>query len=662
MLMFRRTTVVEQVGAAGSVSRDLVGNHLGIASFLGLSAWCGVISGLLEVGTIVLRKQSFDSSRLYGMSRHFVWLIPLTNLFLFLATGVVLCVVVSAWPHRGRRLATRLVCALALLPSLLVAFPQIYGLAWLAVVLGVAMRLVPALERHAAGFWRAVLVSFPVVLGLVVILALSLWGGDRISEWRERTRALPPPGSPSVLLIVLDAVAASHMNLYGYERPTSPTLVDLAARGIRFNFAQASSSWTLPSHANMFTGRWPHELSAGWQTPLDETYPTLAEFLGAKGYATAGFVANNEYCARDSGLGRGFTEYHDYIFPKLTALKMAALVDRPLQGIQSIEDFLLNRLDLSIPRLYSRHLYWLFVNDRKDAPSVNRQFLDWLARRQPERPFFAFLNYFDAHWPYQLTPGRIHRFGFGPKNNRQKDLIQNWWSLDKSGITPQDLAFACNSYDDCVADLDEQIGRLFDALEGRGKLEKTWVIIVADHGESFGEHARVFSHGTSLYQTELHVPLVVIPPAASAPTRIVGETVSLRDLAATIVDLLGLNVRSPFPGDSLARYWNGKSATAGADFGPSEQALAEVVPNEAMIHDPAPMANKGWPLAALIEGGWTYIRRGGDVREELFHLLKDAGEQHNLATDPAARSMLERMRAALDRLTAGPLTPGRFKP
>jgi arylsulfatase A-like enzyme len=505
-------------------------------------------------------------------------------------------------------------------------------------------------------------VSFPVVVGFVVILALTLWGGDRISKWRERGRALPPPGSYNVLLIVLDAVAASHLSLHGYERPTSPTLVDLAARGIRFDSAQASSSWTLPSHANMFTGRWPHEISAGWKTPLDKSYPTVAEFLGSKGYATAGFVANYEYCARDSGLNRGFTEYHDYIFPKLTALKMAALVDRPLNGIESIEDFLANALDLSLPRLYARHLYWWFVNDRRDALSINRQFLDWLSRQQPERPFFAFLNYFDAHWPYRLTAGRVHRFGFGPKNNRQKDLIQNWWSLDKNGISAQDVAFACSSYDDCVADLDEQIGRLFDELEDRGELEHTWVIIVADHGESFGEHTGVFAHGTSLYQTELHVPLIFIPPAASAPQRTIVETVSLRDLAVTIVDLAGLNESSPFPGDSLARYWNGKPPTERGLRSSSQPALAEVVPNEAMNQVPSPLPERGWPLAALIEEGWTYIRRVRDGREELFRLPTDGGEQHNLVADTATRSTLERMRVALDRLTAGPLTPRRFKP
>jgi arylsulfatase A-like enzyme len=439
-------------------------------------------------------------------------------------------------------------------------------------------------------------------------------------------------------------------------------MVDLAERGIRFDSAQASSSWTLPSHASMLTGRWPHELSAGWQTPLDETYPTVAEFLGAKGYATAAFVANYQYCASDSGLGRGFAEYHDYVFPKLTALKMAALVDRPVHAIEWVENFLESRLDLSIPQFYARHLSWWLVNDRKDAPTINRQFLDWLSRRQPERPFFAFLNYFDAHWPYRLTPGRIHRFGFGPRNNRQKDLIQNWWSLDKSSIPPQDLAFACSSYDDCVADLDEQIGRLFDELDRRDELGRTWVIIAADHGESFGEHPGVFSHGTSLYQTELHVPLVIIPPVASPSKRIIAETVSLRDLAATIVDLLGLEVRSPFPGDSLARFWNGKSATPRVGSSVSEQALSEVVPNDAMNPDPSPPPVRGWPLAALIESGWTYIRREGDAREELFHLLKDGGEQHNLAADPAARSTLERMRGALNHLTEGPLTPRRFRP
>ena len=387
---------------------------------------------------------------------------------------------------------------------------------------------------------------------MVLMLAAFLWGGDRLKESRERARPLPPDRSANVILIVLDAVAAGHMNLYGYERPSSPSLVEVAERGIRFDAVQSTSSWTLPSHASMFTGRWPHELSASWRTPLDRTYPTLAEFLSSQGYATAGFIANTQYCASDSGLDRGFTEYHDFIFPFLAGFRMAVLVNRPLQSLRWLDGFLENRLALSTSKLYQKYISWLLASDRKEAQTVNDQFLEWLERRAPDRPFFAFLNYFDAHWPYELPPERIHRFGIGPRNSRQKALIDNWWALDKRGVSPQELGFVYDAYDDCIADFDEQLGRLFDELDRRDDLEPTWVIIVSDHGESFGEHPGIYCHGTSLYQTELHVPLVIIPPAATTPRRNVSETVSLRDLAATIIDLTGLKVRCPFPGDSLA--------------------------------------------------------------------------------------------------------------
>src|SRR6202021_2117515 len=96
------------------------------------------------------------------------------------------------------------------------------------------------------------------------------------------------------------------------------------------------SSWTLPSHASMFTGRWLHELSVGWLTPLDRARPTLGEFLGDRGYATAGFVANTAYCGTDSGLARGFTRYQDYTISSPTALKTAVLVNRALDGARAV--------------------------------------------------------------------------------------------------------------------------------------------------------------------------------------------------------------------------------------------------------------------------------------------------------------------------------------
>ena len=394
----------------------------------------------------------------------------------------------------------------------------------------------------------------------------------------------------------------------------------------------------------MFTGRWPHELSVGWRTPLDAAAPTVAEFLRARGYATAGFIANTTYCAADSGLGRGYTVYRDYIFHELSPFRMAVLVQKSLDGLQTIGDVLGDAFDLAWLKAGVTRVRERFETDRKEAAVVNREFLDWLSHRpQPDRPYFAFLNYFDAHTPYQLSPRRVHRFGVKPSDEREYRLIHDWWTMDKSRVTPEQLAFLFNAYDDCVASIDEQLGRLFDELERRKALDRTWVILVSDHGESFGEHAGVFLHGSSLYQTELHVPLVVVPPPGTPIKPVVAETVSLRNLAATIADIAGRGADSPFPGASLARSWRPSSASPD-DAGSGENALAELVPNETLVGHGPDSSRRPWPLAALTEDGWSYIRREGEVREELYHLREDPGEQHDVAASAGSRPRLERMR------------------
>ena len=634
----------------------------GIFSLLILSAWCGLIAGLLEVGTIVLRKTAFDPDQLYKVSRHFVWIIPLSNLCVLFALAVLGCGAVLAWPRGGRWLFARVLCALTLWPSLLIAFPRIYGLASLVVALGVAMRLVPFLARDLRLFRRFVVVSFLVAIATLAILGGSVWMGDRNRQRRENAHALPRPASPNILLIVMDTVAASHLSLNGYGRDTSPTLVELAKRGIQFNSARAASSWTLPSHATMFTGRWYHELSVGWRTPLDRTFPTLAEILGNRGYATAGIVANTYYCATDSGLSRGFTRYQDFIFPEFTALKTAVMVSRALEVFEMLVYFTEDWLDSAGIFPYVERVWRSLDSDRKRAPAVNREFVGWLSNRaQPERPFFAFLNYFDAHYPYQLPTGRLHRFGVEPSDKHQRFLIQQWRDLDKTTLSSEGLAFAGNAYDDCIADLDEQIGKLVDRLEQRGALENTWLIITSDHGESFGEHAGVYCHGTSLYETEVHVPLLIVPPAGSVLPRVVNEAVSLRDLAATIVDIAGLENGSPVPGESLARFWQQTDSVRPSKSSTRSPALAEVVATDSRTpHDywgtPRPRA----PLGAIKDTEWSYILREGEAPEQLFHLRDDPKETHNLADEPAARATLEKMRAVLGHLTGGPLLPQRF--
>ncbi len=647
-----------------------VNDDLNRRDVLVLSLWCGMVAGLLEVAAIVLRKHTVDLNRFYWMSRHFVWLIPLTNLLIFLVLGLVLALVTLVWPRRGSGISARLLCALTLLPLFWTVFPRIYGPAGFIVVLGIATWLVPAVRRQAAGFRQCVRLSYPVLAVLIPLLAASLWTRDWLKEWREQARPLPAPGSPNVLLIVLDTVAADHLSLHGYSRPTCPTLEELAQRGVRFGRAQATSSWTLPSHASFFTGRWPHELTAGWFTPLDATHPTLAEYLASRGYATAGFVANLPYCGADTGLERGFTRYHDYIFPGLSAFRPTSLVGWPVEGLRAIHHYLWDHLGLDV---FPEFLQLFYGGNRKPATAINHEFLNWLSsRRQPERPFFAFLNFIDAHYPYMLPDSSVSRFGGKPRDKHEKDLIDDWQAWDKLRLSARDVALARDAYDDCIADLDEQLGRLIDGLERRGILERTWLIVTSDHGESFGVPHNDFGHGTSLYQPQLHVPLIIVPPAgggrgcASPAPRVVPETVSLRDLPATVVDLLDLEAGAPFLGASLARLWDCPDPGGTADpaaSGPSP-ALSEVVPTNTLSPAWESLLQERSVWASLAEGDLVYIRAyyRGNAYEELFDLHADPSELLNLAADSAQEPLLKRMRAMLDRLTNGPLTVQRFRP
>ncbi len=663
--MTSRQSGFDEAGLPRSFSRIRDDRALGLFSILALSAWCGLVAGLFETGIIILRKRYVDLNHFYGMSRHFVWLVPLVDLLIFVVIGLVLSLVARCGV-RGQRIAPRVLGTLTLLPLFWSAFPRVYGPASLLLSMGMASSLVPALERRRAGFGRMVRLSFPIAGCLLVVLAASCWAADRIKEWREVSRPLPPPTSPNVLLVVLDTVAAGHLSLLGYNRPTSPTIDELATRGICFNRARATSSWTLPSHASMFTGRWPHELSAGWFTPLDAASPTIAEHLGSRGYATAGFAANVAYCASDSGLARGFTTYRDFIFPQFTALHLTAVGGRLVDGIEGLESVVTYALGVPFLRPAADLVWRVFGKGRKEAAVVNHEFLDWLSRRQrQDRPFFAFLNYYDAHYPYELPATGIHRFGAVPRDDRETAVLRDWIEIQKNEPSQRQIAFARDCYDDCVANLDEELGMLIDELERRSVLERTWVIITADHGESFGEHPGVFVHGTTLYQTESHVPLVVIPPGGAASPIVVTEPVSLRDLPATIVGISGSSSDSAFPGVSLARFWNQSSEAAAADRSGPSPAFSELSP-ESPLYSSNPHWHetdiRGWPVAALIEGDWSYTRREGDLLELLFNLREDPGELHNLASDPTMRPTLDRLRTTLGHLTNGPLTPGRFNP
>lgn len=633
-----------------------------IPSIFALAVSCGLIAGLLEVAVIVARKRLFEADQILKLSHHFIWLIPVANLCVFLALAVIGSAVVVAWPRRGRRLITRTFAAFTILPALLVAFPKIYSISQVFVAGGVAAWIVPFLGAKRLSHRFHFAAGFLLPLCILGTLAGSVWYRDHSRQTIEDARPLPQTGSPNVLLLVLDTVASSHSSFNGYNRATTNTLQELAGRGIRFDCARATSSWTLPSHASMFTGCWLHELKLGWLTPLDGREPTIAEFLGDRGYATAGFIANRWYCSSDSGLARGFTHYEDHMFPYLTALKTCVIVGRAIESFQEFteasEDYIRSA------RFHDglEFIRTLFVNNRKDAAEVNRELLDWLStRKQQGRPFFAFLNYFDAHYPYVLKPGRLRRFGTDPDDAYKRLLINHWWEIDKTKVSPSGVAYASDAYDDCIADLDEQVGILIDTLERRGVLKDTWLIVVSDHGESFGEHPDVFGHGGTLFDTEVRVPMLIIPPSGTvAKTGLtVRDPVTIRDIAATIADMAGLASAAPFPGESLLRFSKDGSAESDVD---RPAILSELVPNDPTNRNywGLPVAHP--PRASLKDTEWSYMRREVEIGEQLYHLTEDPREQRNLAQDPSTQGLLHQLRERLNGRTNGPLLPGRFFP
>jgi arylsulfatase A-like enzyme len=202
-----------------------------------------------------------------------------------------------------------------------------------------------------------------------------------------------------------------------------------------------------------------------------------------------------------------------------------------------------------------------------------------------------------------------------------------------------------DAYDDCLAALDEQLGNLSAALDHKGILDDTLVIITADHGEELGEHA-LYGHGKSLYRPELHVPLLIFgPPGVRVPAgRVIDAPVSLRDIAATIVDRLDMAIHSPFPGGSLAHHW--ESPESGA---PCSPVLSEVALRKKASHRPQPVPAMRGPMASLVLDGKVYVRDAVG-HEELYDLTNDPAESEDLAGAPASRAALEQCRTALERL------------
>jgi arylsulfatase A-like enzyme len=594
-------------------------------NWLLVAAWFGILSAWLEL--MIFGYREYIQGRFsFGMSQELtlwgdhrvLWMVPLINSVLFLLPVILIALIALFRPGTWGRSVTTFLAVFLAVASILFNFTWLHQLVTLLIATGVAVQTVRIVNAHPVGFFRLVRRTLPIMVVLVLVSAAVL-AFRRTSTERKAVAGLPAaPSTPNVLLLILDTVRAFNLSAYGYHRPTTPNLARRAENGVRFERAFVTSGWTLPSHSGIFTGRYPHELQVDLNRPLDDRFPTLAEAMRDRGYATAGFVSNVGFTRAETGLGRGFIHYEDFVFSPGLLLQSSSIVRTLLSH-----------------GTFRKVIGFYDLLGRKDAARMNQDLLRWIGTQ--DRPFFAFVNYNDAHRPYLPAAPFDTLYLKDPAAHER--IIR---TETKSGLPPGSDSVLTDGYDGALTYLDDQLGKLFDALDQRGLLTNTIVIVTADHGEQFGEHD-LFFHSNSLYRQLIQVPLIMfgdrIPPGIHPAT-----PVSLRDLPATVVDLINGGEHA-FPGRSLARLWN-----PGADTLPGTPIISELSGMARLIKDFAPTAAG---MGSLIMHDRHYIRyyrrRTGKFAEEIFDLANDPREQHNLAAD-SANPEIPILRAAYDSL------------
>jgi arylsulfatase A-like enzyme len=551
----------------------------------------------LELGLVFASGQSMDLGYVGGVT--LLWLAPL------LLGAAVLALRFEAAASLG-------FVALGVLPE----DPRDY--LW-SLLIAIAFTVVGRARRLAA--------RRPLAFGLALAAALTVAGRPRLDS--AAARGLPElptrgaPADPSVLLIVLDTVRADHMSLYGYARPTTPGLERFVARTSRavvYPSARSTEAWTVPTHASLFTGElasvhgasaltFPTHDLARWGTVRASA--TLASTLRDAGYVTIG-IAGNPWLTMVQGMDTGFDVF--YSPPWNLASRFP--------GEQLRATYL--------PLAMLRH-----INPHPDAARVIGD-ADRALARCAGRACLVFVNLMDAHAPYAPPPDLVGRFD-GRRTPAEVGPA-------RPDSTPADVQIMQARYDEELLDLDRHLSGWLDRLDAAGRLDTAWVVITSDHGEAFLEHG-VGGHGTSIYDEEVRIPLLIVPPkGVSLPPAT--QPVSLIDVTATLTAATG-------PKRALGRGHDLRAAL------PATRGVRiEYFGDPAQAPAPGDDAAKRQGSAVVSEH-WKLLRLGDHL--ELYDLAQDPGERHDLAR--SQQSLVQRLQPGLSGAIApAPAPPSAAPP
>ncbi len=397
---------------------------------------------------------------------------------------------------------------------------------------------------------------------------------------------------PNIVLLGVDSLLATHMSCYGYHRLTTPHIDRFAEGGALFEKTYSAHIPTTSAYASMLTGLDTFStqvVALRHQGPLREEVKTLAEILRDEGYDTT--------CVGFSGpSARGFDTYLEYSGWG------------PDESGRSPKAENLNKTTL---------------------PELNR-----LIDQSDEKPFFLFLRHMDPHSPY-LPPAPYERMFYhgdecDPSNKSMEpvmtfkpfcDYFASWMP---PGITDKDYVIA--QYDGAIAYMDACIQTLFNALEARGVLDETIIVVNGDHGETLYDHECWFDHH-GLYDVTLHVPLIIrYPGRVPAGKRVAGYN-QHKDLVPTLLELADIETDIAFDGESLTPLMNGEITSYESEF---------------YITECTWMRKHGWrtpewKLIVALEPDFHF-----KPPVELYNLIQDPDENNNLAeTHPDIVNVLE---------------------
>jgi arylsulfatase A-like enzyme len=402
---------------------------------------------------------------------------------------------------------------------------------------------------------------------------------------------------PNIILILVDTLRADRLSAYGYSRP-SPGIDGLAADGVLYKNMIAQASWTKPSVATIFTGLYPSSHQAVFkQDRLPEAVTTLPEVLRRHGYTTAGY-SNNANVTATFNFDQGFSEF-EYLAPAYLFFASERSSQLAIYNlIRLVYQRFLNRQTLV------EHFY-------QPAPVVNQRAITWLAGHKQER-FFLFLHYMEPHDPYMVHPMNGVGYARVAQPNPSAEVAPLYSAL----------------YDGEIAYLDQHLTELFAWLKAEALYDQTMIILTSDHGEEFYEH-QGWWHGTTLYEEQIHVPLIIKYPAGLAQTGLVDEylTRSL-DIAPTVLDVAGIAIPAAMQGLSVI-----DQATVRPDQVFSEEDF------------------EGNILQSMRGLNWKYIQANphnprGLPPAALFQLETDPHEQENLVD--AEPSQVNNLRTNLE--------------